>query len=192
MSKLKLSLKKTNVNRQELQSTLSQYTTIFSEEQSFIARFLALLEHANAYNRDHLPGHMTGSAWIINPERTKVLLTHHAKLNRWLQPGGHADGDENILRVAMKEAEEETGLVNLKLVHPDFFDIDIHVIPARKNFPQHDHYDVRFLFQGNEDDKFLISEESHDLAWIPVTELETTTGANDSMTRMARKVATLK
>lgn len=154
--------------------------------------FVALLQHENAYLRTHLPGHMTGSAWIVNEGCTHVLLTHHAKLNRWLQPGGHADGDEDIIRVAMKEALEETGITHLKLVSEDLFDIDIHEIPQRKDFPSHDHYDIRFIIQADMNQKFTITEESHDLAWVPLEEVAARSGGNTSMVRMVEKTLRLQ
>lgn len=97
---------------------------------------------------------------------------HHAKLNRWLQPGGHADGDENVLRVALKEAEEETGLRKLIVVQMGIFDIDVHRIPERKDFPAHDHYDVRYLLEADDQEAVIVSEESHDVRWIALSELE--------------------
>jgi len=161
-------------SRQELLSALRNYKTVYEEERSFVPRFIELLQHPDAYQRTHLPGHITGSAWIINSDATKVLLVKHAALHKWLQPGGHADGDENVLRVATREANEETGLVNLSVEGNGLFDIDIHTIPARKDlsFPQHDHYDVRFLFKANENDPLLISDESTDLKWIELKDLD--------------------
>ncbi len=161
-------------DRQALLSALRNYKTVYGEEKAFIPRFIELLQHPDAYQRTHLPGHITGSAWIINQEKTKVLLVQHAKLKKWLQPGGHADGDENVLRVATREVNEETGLTNLTTVGNGLFDIDIHAIPARpdQSFPQHDHYDVRFLFKADENDQILISDESTDLKWIPLEDLE--------------------
>lgn len=178
------------MNRQRLIRDLENYTTS-AEEELFRPKFLELLLHPDAYRRFHLPGHMTASAWIVDESKKNVLLTHHAKLNRWLQPGGHADGDEDILAVALREAEEETGLKNFNLIHPGIFDIDIHTIPARKEFPGHLHYDIRFLFQSDHLEPLIRSEESHALAWFPWTEIERVSDANESMIRMAAKVNNL-
>src|SRR6188768_103653 len=123
--------------REKLQTGLQSYHTDFTEEQNFINLFQKLLLHPRCFHRDHFPGHITGSAWIIDTTKQFVLLTHHAKLNRWLQPGGHADGDENVMGVARREAIEETGVENFNLLHESIFDIDIHAIPARKDFPEH-------------------------------------------------------
>ena len=178
------------MNRQQLTWALEKYTSSVAEEL-FRPKFLDLLRHSDAYLRSHLPGHMTASAWIVDQTKKFVLLTHHAKLNRWLQPGGHADGDEDILAVALREAEEETGLKNFRLIHPGIFDIDIHTIPARKEFPEHLHYDVRFLFQSDRFSSLIQSEESHALAWIPSTEIERVSNRNESMMRMTAKVNAL-
>jgi len=161
-------------DRASLLSALRNYKTIYDEEREYVSRFIELLQHPRAYQRDHLPGHITGSSWIINNEGSKVLLVKHAALHKWLQPGGHADGDENVFGVALREANEETGLVNLEPVGSGFLDIDIHSIPERKDlsFPRHDHYDVRFLFQADETDPLLISDESTDLRWIELRDLE--------------------
>jgi len=161
-------------DRLSLLSALRNYKTIYEEERNYAARFIELLQHPHAYHRDHLPGHITGSSWIVNNDGTKVLLVQHTVLRKWLQPGGHADGDENILAVAIREANEETGLTNLTQVGPGFLDIDIHSIPARKDlsFPQHDHYDVRFLFQADDAQELKISHESTDLRWIELRDLE--------------------
>jgi 8-oxo-dGTP pyrophosphatase MutT (NUDIX family) len=174
-------------SRNDLALSLEAYSTSFHEEKKFVSQFLELLTHPRAYFRDHLPGHMTGSAWIVDEFQEHALLLHHAKLDRWLQPGGHADGDENIVAVARKEAEEETGLKNLRLLHP-LFDIDIHRIPERKDFPAHDHYDIRCLFMADRKEQIILSHESHELAWIPLTEIPAKVGQNDSIVRMIQKL----
>ncbi len=160
------------MDRSTLVSFFSGYKTVFREEEFFISRFLELLSHSDCFQRTHLPGHITGSAWIVDSNRSQTLLVHHAKLNKWVQPGGHADGDENILRVALREAEEETGLKKLKIVELAPFDVDIHTIPLRKDFPEHFHFDIRFLIEASIDEPILVSEESHDVKWIPLTSLE--------------------
>lgn len=177
-------------SRATLQIALQHYQTTYSTEQPFISQFLSLLESETSFQRTHLPGHITGSAWIVDRTRQYVLLTHHAKLNRWLQPGGHADGDENVLRVALREAEEETGVKNFSVLHNGVFDIDIHPIPERKDMAAHDHYDIRFLVEADRLEPLIITEESHDLAWIKIEELSTYNGSH-SLARMAEKVKKL-
>lgn len=171
--------------RTELLAALALYQG-WDEEQNFVPSFIELLKHRDAYQRTHLPGHLTGSAWIIDETRGFVLLTHHSKLNKWLQPGGHADGDEDITGVASREVVEETGLHNFKVINP-IFDIDIHSIPARGSFPEHLHYDVRALLLANKNDLLTITEESHDLAWIPLDQVAEKSGSNSSIIRMMKK-----
>ncbi|MEO5603012.1 MAG: NUDIX hydrolase [Cyclobacteriaceae bacterium] len=176
--------------RDLLIESLHAYQSLYKEELEFKISFLELLNHPRAFFRDHLPGHITASSWIINPSGKFTLLTHHAKLDRWLQPGGHADGEEDITGVAKKEALEETGL-SLKLKRTAIFDLDIHRIPPRMDFPEHLHYDIRFLFEGNMDETFVVSEESRSLAWIALANIAEQTQNNTSMMRMAEKVSAL-
>lgn len=175
----------------ELVSAIEEYKSAYVAELEFKEKFLQLLQNPRCYFRDHLPGHITGSAWIIDESKQFTLLTHHAKLNKWLQTGGHADGDENILNVALREAEEESGIKNLKLLQPGIFDIDIHPIPERKDFAAHFHYDVRFVFQASMDEPLVVSEESHDVAWKRIDEIGELTHQNNAMVRMAEKTKSL-
>jgi 8-oxo-dGTP pyrophosphatase MutT (NUDIX family) len=179
------------LDREVLIHSLKNYRPDGEDEKSFIPKFLDLLHHPNAFQRHHLPGHVTGSAWIVDSSGDFVLLTHHAKLNKWLQPGGHADGEENVINVARREAVEETGLKDLHLVQKEIFDIDIHVIPARKDFPEHFHYDIRFLFRANKEEALILTDESHALDWVNVNQLSHFTSNNVSMLRMAAKARLL-
>ncbi|MQQ06882.1 NUDIX hydrolase [Epibacterium sp. SM1979] len=124
-----------------------------------------------AFERDPETGHVTGSAFVLSPDLSAVLLTHHAKLNRWLQLGGHCDGIADVPFVALKEAYEESGLSRITPIGAEVFDVDVHEIPANAKEPAHLHYDVRFLFRAEGRD-FKVSDESHDLAWVPIAELE--------------------
>ena len=148
-----------------------------------------MLESPRSYHRDHLPGHITASAWIVDEEKKNALLVHHAKLNKWLQPGGHADGEEDVVNVATREVEEETGLSNLSLLVPGIFDLDIHPIPARKDFPEHLHYDIRFAFIASRKEVLKISDESNDLKWINLKEVPALTEQNSSILRMVQKMS---
>lgn len=179
------------MNREFLIDNLKNYRSSFDEEMKFRDKFLELLQHEDAFQRHHLPGHITGSAWIVDPSKQSVLLTQHAKLNKWLQPGGHADGDEDIFNVALREAMEETGIKQFGILQPGIFDIDIHTIPQRKEFPEHLHYDVRFLFEADKDEKLLITEESQALAWISLSDVPALTQENASITRMVFKAYAL-
>jgi 8-oxo-dGTP pyrophosphatase MutT (NUDIX family) len=173
------------VTKTQLTQHLHSYQTHFLEEKDFAPRFLELLKNDNAFQRTHLPGHITGSAWVVNKNKDHTLLVHHTKLDKWLQPGGHADGDENILAVALREAQEETGITSFN-VHPTLFDIDVHTIPARADFPQHEHYDIRFLLEPAFHQKIIVSEESIDVKWVALKDLDQYTNEK-SVLRMRDK-----
>ncbi len=175
-------------SREELVRSLEAYCTDFKEEEEFISQFLHLLQSPRCFFRDHLPGHITASAWIADENKTHALLVHHSKLDKWLQPGGHADGDENILQVAIQEVNEETGLTNLIHLTNGVFDIDIHPIPERKDFPQHLHYDIRFAFIAARRTELKISDESNDLKWISLEDVAALTQQNVSILRMIKKL----
>ncbi len=174
-------------SRDKLIARLHTYKTPFPEEAFLIPQFLELLQLPPCYFRDYLPGHITGSSWIIDESYSHALLVHHVKLNKWLQPGGHADGDENIVRVALREAQEETGLKSLTLITNEIFDIDIHPIPARADFPQHLHFDVRFIFKASKNEVILVSKESNHVAWFELNNIARHTENNMSITRMLEK-----
>lgn len=123
-----------------------------------------------ALDRSTSPGHLTGSALVFNHDATKTLLLFHTKLQRWLQPGGHADGEANLARVALKEATEETGIDGLEIVDPAI-DLDIHNV-AKPGDPEVLHYDVRFLVFAPEGAKPSGNHESQDIRWVGFDELE--------------------
>ncbi len=149
------------------------------------AEFLDFLASSpEAFERHHTVGHFTGSAWLVSADGRRVLLTHHRKLARWLQLGGHADGDRELSRVALREAEEESGLSGL-VVEPAIFDLDRHWIPERKGEPGHWHYDVRFVVRVTTDEAFVVSAESLELAWRDVAELAADPATDASLKRMA-------
>ncbi|MEM1406355.1 MAG: NUDIX hydrolase [Bacteroidota bacterium] len=176
------------MHRLPLLAQLDSYAPIDTEEIAFkkdMISFIAKNEHC--FERTLTSGHITGSAWVVNYSFSKALLTHHSKLDRWLQLGGHADGNTDIIAVASKEAQEESGLKSLELMSELIFDIDIHSIPARKSEPTHLHYDVRFLFQADENEMLHVSSESKSLKWIPFEQLSFYTQHNKSILRMSSK-----
>jgi 8-oxo-dGTP pyrophosphatase MutT (NUDIX family) len=115
-----------------------------------------------------------------------VLLTHHRKLGRWIQLGGHADGEADLLAVAVREAREESGIADIRPVHEEIFDLDVHLNPAHGHVGPHTHFDVRFLLQTCGDDRFAVSDESHALAWFTYEELAALE-LDDAVRRMALK-----
>ncbi len=141
-----------------------------------------------SFKRENLSGHFTGSAFVVNLKSKKFALVEHKKLHRWLQPGGHADGDSDIQRVAAKELKEETGLKNFEVaLEGNIFDLDLHEIPEHKNTPRHFHYDLRFLFT-TEEDELVCSEESKDLRWFDQKEFSQLK-SDESVKRLVAKAS---
>ncbi|GAA0888428.1 NUDIX hydrolase [Rhodanobacter soli] len=166
---------------------LQRYCDQWQGESAVVAQFDAFLHtQADVFSRSNRSGHFTGSSWLVSADGTRVLLMHHRKLGRWLQPGGHADGDPELARVALREAQEETGVAGLH-VEGDIFDIDRHRIPARGDEPEHWHYDVRYVVRAGADERFAVNQESRALAWRSVADVAADDSLDASLRRMARK-----
>jgi len=139
--------------------------------------------------RSSLEGHLTGSAFVLDSERKHLLLIHHRALDRWLQPGGHADGDPDLEAVARREVLEETGVGGLELLVPGPFDLDIHAIPEKRGVPAHLHYDVRFLFAAPADAILQAGDrEVREVVWVPLDNLDRLL-LDESVLRPARRIA---
>lgn len=166
---------------------LQEYRRRWPQEAEAVGQFLMLLGDVdNPYLRNRVAGHLTGSAWLVDHSGTRVLLTHHRKLGRWLQLGGHADGDRDLAQVALREAQEESGLQGLR-VERELFDIDRHWIPQRGDVPGHWHYDARYVVHAGDDERYVVSDESHDLAWRGIAGIAADPTADASLRRMAVK-----
>lgn len=170
----------------DLQAELRDHAVGCPAQSALAARFIELLDDPDAFERRRLAGHFTASAWLVDRSGLRVLLTHHRKLGRWLQLGGHADGDRDLARAALREAEEESGLSGLRVVS-GIFDLDRHLIPEHKGVPAHWHHDVRYVVRAGDGEDFIVSDESHALAWRDIASLTDDKGADDSLRRMARK-----
>jgi len=176
------------MHRNYLLQKLCVYHPADAHEKDMYQRIIEFVAtHPNCFERTLLMGHITASALIVNKQRTHTLMTHHHKLEKWLQLGGHSDGDPDPLHVALREAEEESGLKGIVPVSGDIFDVDVHPIPARKNEPEHFHFDIRFLFEADDTLDLTISSESKDLAWISLKDIEQYT-TEESILRMVRKL----
>jgi 8-oxo-dGTP pyrophosphatase MutT (NUDIX family) len=170
-----------------LVAALQAYRQRWPGEAGTVDHFLALLDDAaDPFVRERLAGHFTASAWLVAVDGARALLTHHRKLGLWLQLGGHADGDRDLQRAALKEAREESGLPGLA-IDDGIFDLDRHWIPEHKGVPAHWHYDVRYVVHAGADEAFVVSDESHALAWRSIAELAGEASADPSVRRMAQK-----
>jgi 8-oxo-dGTP pyrophosphatase MutT (NUDIX family) len=182
------------MDRADLIEWLDRYRKRHPEEVETVDRVRRLVSgDERCLFRDCYPGHITSSAWIVSRESRAVLLTHHRKLGRWLQLGGHTDGDADVLASALREAEEESGLKGFApLRHeggPEIFDIDVHAIPAHGDEPAHLHHDIRFLLEVSERQPIDHQQrESKEVRWFPVEQLEAVL-SEESLARMARKAA---
>ena len=179
------------MHRKFLQEKLNKHTPFDATEADMLTRTIQFVaQYSDCFERSLNVGHITGSAWIMDLERSHVLLTHHRKLDQWFQLGGHSDGDPNTLDVALREGQEESGLDTLHPVSENIFDVDVHLIPARKNEPAHYHYDVRFLLEADRRAPLTISSESNELAWVTLDEA-LSLSQDASILRMVSKSRTL-
>src|SRR5690606_36649145 len=165
---------------------LEDYRRRWPGESAVVELFAALLhDPADPFVRARRAGHFTAAAWLVDGGGTRLLMTHHRKLGRWLQLGGHADGDRDLARVALREAGEESGLSGLRVMS-GIFDLDRHLIPEHKGVPAHWHYDVRYIVCTTRED-FIVSDESHALAWRDIETLVADESVDPSIRRMAGK-----
>lgn len=175
------------MHRQQLISLLDNYHPTAPEEIADKAKMLAFIRaHPDCFERTLAIGHITASAWLLDKSGTHALLMHHAKLDNWFQLGGHCDGNPDVLAVAIKEAQEESGINGIAAVSPEIFDIDVHLIPANPREKAHYHYDVRFLLRVTSDEDVIQNTESKELRWISKNPAELPTKGR-SVTRMFEK-----
>ncbi len=173
------------VHRRHLLGLLESYLARHPEEQARVDRVRRFVEtHTDCFERTCR--HVTGSAWILSADHRHVLLVHHRKLGRWLQPGGHADGEPDPLSVALREAREESGLAELAALAEEPLDVDVHAIPACGHEPAHLHYDIRYLLVAAPGQELRRSEESTALQWFERRRL-TALLTEKSLLRMERK-----
>jgi 8-oxo-dGTP pyrophosphatase MutT (NUDIX family) len=190
-----------SMHRRPLLELLARYRRVFPSERHVVDRIGALVDaHVDCFERTCRPGHITGSAWIVSADRRQALLVHHRTLNRWLQLGGHADGQSQVDEVALREAREESGMSGFDFVPIDGtllpLDIDVHEIPARFDAAgrliedAHEHHDVRFLLVARPGQQIRVSHESHQIAWYTPDEIRRLTN-EESVLRMLRKTLDL-
>ena len=131
----------------------------------------ALRREENVFSRENPICHMTASAWISSPDRTKVLMAYHNIYDSWSWLGGHADGDMDLLRVALKEAEEESGLSKVKPLMQDIFSLEVLTVDGHmkkgKYVSSHLHLNVTYLLEA--DDREMVhakEDENRGVRWF--------------------------
>ena len=155
------------MHRQALIHMLEKYQPSDQKELSFKKNILDFMsKYESCFERSLEIGHITASAWLLNKEHTHALLMHHAKLNKWFQLGGHCDGNPDVIAVAIKESQEESGILGIEPLSAEIFDIDVHLIPANKKEQEHYHYDIRFLLSVTSDEHIVQNSESKELRWV--------------------------
>jgi ADP-ribose pyrophosphatase YjhB (NUDIX family) len=179
------------MNREiELRSQLEAYRAADAREEAHLVRMKQLCESVASpcARSSYAPGHFTASAFVLSPERDALLLILHGKLELWLQPGGHVDDqDVSLLEAARREVREEVGLQDLELLEPAPLDVDIHDIPARKGEPEHQHFDVRFLFGANTR-AVQAASDAKDARWVLLAEVGADGRSDESVLRAVRKL----
>ena len=181
------------MHRRELLTLLRRYRKIHPGELPLIDRFERFVGgREDCLLRSCAPGHITASAWIVSADHRRFLLTHHRKLGRWLQLGGHVDGVMDVQEAALREAREESGMASFEVVRHSGqvvpLDLDIHAIPARGDEPRHLHYDVRFLLIAAPGQSLSCTPESLDLRWFSSGELISISD-EEGLLRLGRKAS---
>ena len=175
-----------------LKQLIIHYAQAYPEEKAPHDMLKFLDEETGYFLRNSYNGHFTGSAWIVSPDKSSILMTHHKKLGKWIQLGGHTDGEQDLLKVALREAKEESGIQQFKVLSEKIFDLDIHEIPQHNSEPSHLHYDIRFLLEADPTgETVIISDESHDVIWIPIADI-TVFNPEISIQRMVKKTEIIK
>ncbi len=180
------------MHRRPVLSMLARYEQRYPEEADCVHLVRDLvLTHKDCLLRTCRPGHITASAWIVTSDRRHFLMAHHRKLDRWLQLGGHVDGEPHPELAALREAQEESGMESFRLVRTARgeampLDVDVHEIPAHAEEPAHFHHDLRFLLVAGAAQSLRISHESKDLKWFPAADLESVV-VEESLLRLGLK-----
>lgn len=181
------------MNRKKILHLLKQYRPYNTHESEMKDRLVDFVKKTkDCFDNFFKEGHITASAWVLDKEKRKVGLVHHRLINRWLQPGGHSDGNPDTPQEALREAQEEFGVEGLELDSENIFDIDIHLIKEdkKRNLGEHYHFDVRFLVLGDSKIPPKISSESTDTKWVNLNDV-TNLNNEEAIKRMVAKTQNL-
>jgi len=183
----------TSARRRELADLIDGFTAVDAMEADHRARMIDLCRQPrDVLARDHFdPGHFTASAFVVAPDGRRLLLIHHRRLRRWLQPGGHIEpGDVGVLAAARREVREETGVSDLRLVALPF-DLDVHAIPPAKGEPGHLHFDVRALFVAGSA-QAVVGDGVTAVRWVPFDDVASIDSDASVMRAVGRLRAALR
>ena len=160
------------MDRQELISKIKKYQPFNEQEEMDKALILNWIEtQENAFSRENTVAHMTASAWVVNKERSKVLMVYHNIYNSWSWLGGHADGETDLLAVAVREVKEEAGITNVRPVSDEIFSlesltVDGHVKKGRY-VSSHLHLNVTYLLEADSEEAVSVkADENSGVAWF--------------------------
>ena len=180
--------------RKEIRTRLAHYRAVDAREREHLRAMRRLADAPlDPCARDHFrPGHFTASAFLLAPDDASLLLIHHQKPQRWLQPGGHIEPtDSSVEDAARREVEEETGLVSLELLAgtSPLFDLDVHEIPDRPGEPAHLHHDLRVLLRAREH-RIRAGDGVSAAQWMELDAVPSLS-TDDSVRRVGEKIARL-
>ena len=160
----------------EIYEQIKAYRPWNEQERQDQAVILAFLErNPDAFYRTNLLAHMTASAWVVNPQRSKVLMVYHRLYDSWSWAGGHADGEEDLLAVALREVREETGVQRLRPVTENIYSLEILTVDGHEKHgsyvPSHLHLNVTYLLEAEEDQPLRVCEaENSGVAWFSLAD----------------------
>lgn len=172
---------------EDLKRLINKYHPINSIDLNSKILTFDFVNNNDNIGKSNTKGHITGSGFVINAKKDKILLNHHYKLDKWIQFGGHLENNEKVIEAAKRETIEETGINEIRILSEDIYDIDIHEIPFYQGISKHFHYDIRFLIEINDQIKPFISDESNNIKWINLEEIHKYT-SSESILRMIRKL----
>ena len=155
------------MHRSPVLALLQAYVPQTTEEQQIKNHIMTFIQRNEyCFERSLAIGHVTASAWLLSQDGSQALMMHHKKLDKWVQLGGHCDGNPDVLAVAVKEAQEESGITAIAPVSQAIFDLAIFLVPENAHAPAHAHYDICFLLQVTGDEEVAKNSESKELRWI--------------------------
>ncbi len=154
------------MKRDELTAQISGYTPCNEQEQADKKNILAFLsENENAFLRENELAHMTASAWVVNQDRSKVLMVYHKIYDSWSWTGGHADGEIDLLSVALREVTEETGIRHVRPVSESIFSLEVLTVDGHEKrgryVPSHLHMNVTYLLEAADSEPLTVCEEEN-------------------------------